>query len=270
MKAGIRWVIVIVSLLCVSQISHAAEIPKVVPADKIVDGRNFGEWAAAWWQWVLSIPAKQNPIFDEKGELCGVGQSGPVWFLAGKSCTYDDDSCADSASVVRDCTVPAGKFLFFPVLNVSDALLEHRVAGEKFPQIQDLRAVTEFIIGLGREMRVEVDGKAVKEISRVSSPVFGMTLPEDNFYRAVSKPEAGPFPAGEYPTIVDAGYYVMLKPLKPGNHTLRIRGKFVGEDWEFPIDVTYNLVVSRDSQAGADTVVQKRLKEKVEKVKRLK
>src|SRR5437899_1087429 len=42
-------------------------------------GKTYGEWSAAWWQWVLSIPKRDNPLADPTGEKCAVGQSGPVW-----------------------------------------------------------------------------------------------------------------------------------------------------------------------------------------------
>ena len=31
----------------------------------------------------FSIPSKDSPALDKTGENCGIGQSGPVWFLAG-------------------------------------------------------------------------------------------------------------------------------------------------------------------------------------------
>jgi len=28
-------------------------------------GKSLGEMGARWWEWVLAIPASQNPIFDQ-------------------------------------------------------------------------------------------------------------------------------------------------------------------------------------------------------------
>ena len=62
----------------------AAARPSVVlPVVSNPYGKSYGEWAAAWWQWAYSIPAAQNPITDTTGEFSDVGQSGPVFFLAG-------------------------------------------------------------------------------------------------------------------------------------------------------------------------------------------
>src|SRR6266478_6251873 len=52
-------------------------------------GLSYGDWSARWWQWVLAIPPKSNPILDglqgkpSHGNHCGEGQSQPVWFLPG-------------------------------------------------------------------------------------------------------------------------------------------------------------------------------------------
>ncbi len=69
-------------------------------------GRSYSKWAAMWWQWALSEPKATNPVIDPNGADCAEGQSGKVWFLAGSP-----------TPVTRNCTVPAGKALFFPVIN---------------------------------------------------------------------------------------------------------------------------------------------------------
>ena len=72
--------------------------PRVLPPQSHPHGKTYGEWAAAWWQWALSIPEAQNPVADATGEFAGLGQSGPVWFLAG---TFGN-------SAERTVTIPAG------------------------------------------------------------------------------------------------------------------------------------------------------------------
>src|ERR1051325_2933921 len=81
--------------------------PGILPPGSSAYGHSYGEWAALWWQWVLAIPADENPLTDTTGEFCDVGQAGPVWFLAG---TF-------GSSVERSCTIPAGKAIFVPVHN---------------------------------------------------------------------------------------------------------------------------------------------------------
>src|SRR6266511_4357873 len=70
--------------------------PGILPVDSNPYGKSYGDWGAAWWAWVLSIPGDQNPNFDATGEFCHVGQDGPVWFVAGNFGGVN----------TRTCTVP--------------------------------------------------------------------------------------------------------------------------------------------------------------------
>src|SRR3954470_21116236 len=77
----------------------------IFPINSRPYGQSYGQWAVAWWQWALSVPAASNPVADTTGEFAGEGQSGPVWFVAG---TFQN-------SAERSFTVPAGKALLMPV-----------------------------------------------------------------------------------------------------------------------------------------------------------
>ena len=81
---------------------------KIIGVNENAYGNTYGEWSAEWWQWVLSIPQANSPVADTTGADCAQQQSGPVFFLAG---TGGGDP------VTRNCTVPAGKALYFPILN---------------------------------------------------------------------------------------------------------------------------------------------------------
>ena len=71
------------------------------------DSASFKQLSAEWWQWVLSIPASDNPLLDNTGARCVVGQRGATWFLAGNL----------GGTTVRTCSLPEGTVLFFPVVN---------------------------------------------------------------------------------------------------------------------------------------------------------
>ena len=89
----------------------AAALPsqaQLIPPAKTIAGATQEEWARRWWHWALSFEDDDSPVADADGSLCASGQSGPVWFLAG---TYG------SKRTVRSCRIPAGKTLFFPLLN---------------------------------------------------------------------------------------------------------------------------------------------------------
>jgi hypothetical protein len=78
-----------------------------------------GRLAARWWQWALSAPDECSPVLDETGEFADWRQPEDLWFLAG---TY-------GGRVVRRCSVPVGRPVFFPVFNTQrPALLSSRPA----------------------------------------------------------------------------------------------------------------------------------------------
>jgi hypothetical protein len=84
----------------------------VITQDKVAYGRTYGEWSAAWWQWALSIPVANHPLFDNGP--CSVGQSGPVWFLGSKFCANNNPNCG-TTHVIRTCSVPKGIALYVNV-----------------------------------------------------------------------------------------------------------------------------------------------------------
>jgi hypothetical protein len=213
--------------------------PKVIQRDSVAYGRTYGEWSAAWWQWALSLPVASHPLFDN-GD-CSTGQSGPVWFLGGKFC--QTGTKCDASAAKRSCSLPAGKALFFPVVNTEDSTLEESTlpGGNPNATIVDLRKFAESSIDGTADLRVEIDGVPVPNLKnrfRVQSSAFGFTLPDDNLFKAV---EPGTYPQGTYFAAADDGVYVMLAPLPAGPHVLRFHGAFPA--FGFTLDIKYNLSV---------------------------
>jgi hypothetical protein len=95
--------------------------PHIFPPQSRPYGRTYSEWAAKWWQWALAIPVATHPLFDN-GD-CRVGQAGQVFFLGGRYCSTVDPNC-NAQVVTRSCTVPSGKALLFPIVNVECSTLE--------------------------------------------------------------------------------------------------------------------------------------------------
>lgn len=207
--------------------SYTTGPAEVVTPNDSVFGMTYGDWGAAWWQWVQSIPAPDNPILDQAGDKCAQGQeSGPVFFLVG-TWGYSD--------AVRNCTIPGDKYLFFPILNV----IASTIGEDPIPDEATLR---QWAVGFTdlvdlESMSVTIDGKKVKNLGdfRAQSPAFDFSLPEDNLFGA---------DAGSYSAVTD-GYWLMLKPLSPGQHQIHFKGAFVEDDGTviFALDVTYNLTV---------------------------
>jgi hypothetical protein len=181
-----------------------------------------------WWQWLLSIPAATNPNLDETGENCAVGQSGRVWFLAGSF----------GGTFERICTVPLGTALLFPILNavfgsaVGDC--EPSVPGVQC-NVNVLRAGAAAIVDNPKTLVVSVDNAMLQalETYRVRSPIFSLTLPEGAVFG---------LPSGMSMPNVSDGYWLMLTPLSPGEHTIYIKGV---TNSDFVNEVTYHLTVGQ-------------------------
>lgn len=198
--------------------------PGVLPPPARPHGSTYAEWSARWWKWALSIPADRNPLND--GSDClhvAEGQSGQVWFLGG---AIDVSTNAD-----RHCSVPAGKALFFPLINVECSTVE---AAPFFGTTEDeLRACADSFAFA--DVFAEIDGVAVKDVDSyfVQSPKFDFTLPPNNVLGVA--PGAG--------SSISDGHYLMVAPLSAGEHVIRFGGTY--PDFDFSIAMTYHLTVGR-------------------------
>jgi hypothetical protein len=184
--------------------------------------------ATSWWQWALETPASENPLTDTTGQFAAVNQSDPVWFLAGNI----------GGITVRTITVPSGKALFFPIVNVfdvEDAIIAGGVKLFLVPKpVQIAQTVVSNIIATATGLSCEVDGNPlpITTANLEQSTPFSLHLPADNILGV---------PAGVYYPAVDSGYYVLLPTLSAGQHTIHWAGSITF----FPLhlDVTYNITV---------------------------
>lgn len=208
--------------------STAAASPTIVPNPTY--GATYGEFSARWWQWLLSIPAAVNPNLDTTGEHCGLGQYDDVWFLAG---TFG------GPPVTRTCTIPAGKPIFFPIINS----LAFKPTGKD--TLNSLRGIAAVFPNTVTALTVTVDGDSVDVLSnnyRARSPSFTIIAPP----KGIITPGALQSP-GNTDTLVSDGYWVLLPPLAATNttpHTIQIYGTTNATSGNFVVDVTYKLYVT--------------------------
>jgi len=224
-KQGKFAVVLAFSLLLPAGAAMADGGALVYPPQSAAFGEPFRQWTAEWWQFMLSIPTAVNPLADETGDSCMLGQRGAVWFLAG-------NFGGTAAPTTRTCSIPEGKALFFPVLNVVDVNTTTQTAN-------DLRTETAPCVDAATRLAVEVDGQPVSvDKNRVRSAVFEIALPTDNLFG---------LGAGIYSPAIDDGYYVMLKPLTVGEHHIHIVGASAGcplIGGPFSTEVTYNITIA--------------------------
>ncbi len=153
-----------------------------------------------WWTWALSEPVGTNPVADEDGSDCERNQPSDVWFLAGTFGTQ----------AKRTCSVPEGVPVAFPLVNLMGEPTDCAI----FMNSANGSAVLD-----GEEVDSETSlGEAISVQSVALNPVTGTD--------------------GRF-TTTGCGLWVQLPPLKPGNHTLTIRGRAQ----DFAVDVDYSLTV---------------------------
>jgi hypothetical protein len=206
---------------------------EVVPPDSIEFGNTYGEWSARWWQWLVSIPAASNPNFDTTGANCASGQTGQVWFLAG--------SFGDKPSYTRTCTIPGEKDVLVTLLTQLDgelgpvAPLSDCPDGPNECDLSSIRALAAAFNDNPQSLELKVDNMRVKNLDqyRVTSPVFNAFFPKNAIFD---------IPHGSHGPLVSDGYFVLLKALSPGAHTISIRA--VNSDG-FSVPVTYHLIVTK-------------------------
>jgi hypothetical protein len=218
---------VVLVALCGTTTAFADTKPLVLSPEPPPYGLTYGEWSNAWWEWALSIPTPKNPLLAEGKVDCSLGQSGPVWFLAGTFGT---------GSATRNCTIPAGTALFFPTVNffrVSTGLSCDPDTGKTEDELRkdlrdDMKTVTLH--------EAQLDGVTLQDYRAGSdNPTFSFTLPQNNILDS----SACRVPKGPYHGAVSDGYYVMLAPLSAGSYILHIEGATTS----FTTNVTYNLTV---------------------------
>jgi hypothetical protein len=184
-------------------------------------GLTYGQWTVKWWQWMASIPTCSNPAADENGKYASMNQTDQhVWFLAGTS----GGKIAD-----RKCIVPAGRSILFPVINYEINSIEKPELKTDSELIRDAIEDEDDIINL----EAIIDGQEIP-IFRVRSdpPMFSLTLPADNLFSA---------PVGGATRATSDGYWVFLKPLDLGEHSLYFAGSCSAGSRN--VRATYNLTV---------------------------
>ncbi|HEX7861903.1 MAG TPA: serine/threonine-protein kinase [Verrucomicrobiae bacterium] len=218
------------------------EIPSVVPpGDPRLNGRTYEQLAAAWWKWALEMPMtnavgaihtwKDTPRFDIR-----TSQSSNLWFIGSPFL-----ETTNSPPTVRYCEIPYGVELFAVILSAESSSIEEPPFYGATESAQAV--IAQYWTDHAVEMFFELDGVRLSnlEVFRVLSPQIEINAPR-------------PWILGEgggRGTSTGDGYYVLLAPLSPRKHTLRMGGKFKfarpQDTIDLPpetIDVTYHITVA--------------------------
>ncbi len=197
----------------------------VLPPGASVNTKTPEQLSVEWWQWAISTDDEINPVRDLTGANCAVGQSGSVWFLAGGF---------GSSKIRRTCTVPAGKSLFFPVIN----MVYMPAKGYKLLTCEEAKTAAALNNKTAIDLFAELDGVPMPDVRRYRVTTHGCfdayaRIPE------VQRPIKG------YPAASD-GYWLVLRPLEKGKHVIKFGGRYNRNSNEYGRmvqDIEYELVV---------------------------
>ena len=199
------------------------------------EDQTYGHWAVQWFQWAYGAPAAVNPVLDTTGANCGQRQVGYVWFLAG---SFGGDP------VVRSCTVPAGMALFFPLINTGYGAFLNDPPDTRTEAFVRAAATCTSPAQISAWIDRDKVAKPTRYFTGKSgspSPIFNTQLPPGNILGAdeTTVPELVLSPSAEQ------GYYLFVRPLSVGSHTIRwvASGCLQG----FTQDITYHLEIVRTS-----------------------
>lgn len=202
MKPRIFCVLVLVGMMA----SSAKATLIVEPTGATVAGKTIGAWSGNWWQWAAGFAPPGDPFTDTTGAAANKNQSGPVFYLAG----------SPGGNVSRSYTVPPNTYLLVPLLVGELSQLEvgfnqteaqvRQAAKNQADQINSLHAT--------------LDGVAIPSATlfahREVSPAFSFV--------SVANNQVGISGVGNSGIAIADGYFLMIDPPSPGQHTLNFGG----------------------------------------------
>jgi hypothetical protein len=226
--------VAVIGLMMAASVSADAGNKIVKPGDEF-SGKSYNELASEWTNWLVAEPIATNPAFDPDGRFCDRNQQGNVWFLAS---TF-------GGIAERTCEIPDGKAIFLSLGGVFLSFApEFPTAGDPCAQMatdqEKVRCDVNNDVPMAPAISFEVtlDGEPLEDLFafRAQSQPGGFTLraPNPSFLTDLG------FPAGNrFPAMAD-GYFLFLKPLEPGEHTLNLRMITPGQP---DTGVNYTLII---------------------------
>ena len=221
-----------------------------------VRGESLQEYAADFWKGVFGTPVYApdgktiiNPQFDaplNDGDIVNVNHAYPT--LNGKA--FNLAGSFFGSEINRTVSVPTGTPIFVPILNdvwsnpdTADGPNFDTVPGHYTPAQLATLAVQQ--TNLATDLSASLDGKPITDIADHREPSLRFTYTEPAQF-GVHQVFFGETLTDPVPAAAD-GYYIMLKPLSPGQHVLHFTGGFPASAppllGAFTADVTYTINV---------------------------
>jgi len=204
--------IVPILLFCPSMLAYSISFtPQVYLKDSSPYGTPYADWIKKWWQWNISLPQAKHPQTNLK-TVCAMGESGQVSFLVQN---------LQSNPSHYSCTIPANNAIMAPIGTGSCVSIEAH--SSKPADLID--CATEGDKYLTFKATLDDVPLSNLENNYAITKIFDMTVPDDNFESL----KGGTYPAAA------GGYFIFLKPLSIGKHTLNIDARVLN-----PTDNSFN------------------------------
>jgi hypothetical protein len=240
--------VLIVSLAVTPSIVQAQGTdPYTFPVNSSPYGTAFKDWAAKWSAWINTVPKSQNWNFQNSPgvkyvpEDCSYLQNpaSPVFFLPYVG--------AERGSVAAmTCNVPHDKAVIFQIDGATSDYSDPTVKTKTPAEL--IRLATQSNV-YPNSFEVTLDGHPLAftndEGHKVQTDLYNLTLPADNLWGEPAGPDHA----------ISQGWWVMLKPLPPGQHTVHYTTGYrdsrsdptippgQGNQAPYIQDVTYHLIV---------------------------
>jgi len=217
-------VVALTIALAAASLPASRAAAQAVPFDPML----YGALAAAWQQHIMRIPVPANPSTDFTGVHALVGQSGPVYYLAGAPTTDP---------VHRHVTLPRGKYLFFPLVTVECSTVEPApFFGSNYVELSQCAGS---FFAATDVLSCTIDGVPVTGLTgyRAQSPLYSFDMPPQNNVLGLPGVRGG--------LSVADGFWLLLEPLAPGNHVVHFTALLTtGIGQGFSQNITYHITVA--------------------------
>jgi hypothetical protein len=220
----------IILILITLSPAAASNSVNIFPPGSKPYGLSYSEHAKNFWKWLISIPASDTPRNDPTGERCTTGQSN-----TNSSVFYLSPNTGGKSE--RVCTVPAGKGLLMPVMQVEWS--DKEAPGASVEELhtsakKDQDSVNSLYLQIGnKEYKYEDLLKY-----RTHTDAFEVTFPDNAIF--------GVMEGGVARAVAD-GFYIITEPLTRGNYTIHFKSSLFNPDPgatepNFAQDIKYDII----------------------------
>jgi hypothetical protein len=174
--------------------------------------------------WILTQETNVNPATDPTGERAARNQRRDgIWFIPG--------GIHNENKITRECTVPSNREILILAYTADSSYSEHRAAQND----NQLLAIAKKTAELHKNVEITIghDGGGNKQtfrdkdLERIETPAFEISIPEDNIYKILYGVKGG------LTHLAVVGWGIKVK-LEPGEYTLILKAQHDAESIKVP------------------------------------